>query len=95
MASPSLVLPLKEGREEGSVTGQAVHSSGVYRRHDVHPADGPRQARLPRQVSHGLVVERLEIVNPHGQVVLACEHLLRVEWRAVVAGLNTNRHAVH
>ena len=40
----------------------------------------------PRRASHGLVVERLEVVNQHGQVVLACEHLLLVERKAGVAG---------
>lgn len=40
----------------------------------------------PRRASHGLVVERLEAVNQHGRVVLACEHLFLVERKAGAAG---------
>ena len=40
------------------------------------------QRDYPKRPDHGLVVEAVEIVNQHGQTVLACEHLLVVQRRA-------------
>jgi acyl dehydratase len=37
----------------------------------------------PSRATHGIVVEHCETMNQRGQVVLACEHLLLVERRAV------------
>ncbi len=36
----------------------------------------------PKRPDHGMVVESVEIMNQHGQTVLACEHLLVVERQA-------------
>lgn len=35
----------------------------------------------PKRPHHGRVVEKVEVVNQHGQTVLACEHILLVEKR--------------
>jgi acyl dehydratase len=35
----------------------------------------------PKRPDHGMVVEGVEVVNQHGQTVLACEHLLVVQRR--------------
>jgi len=35
----------------------------------------------PKRPDHGMVVEGVEIMNQHGQTVLACEHLLVVQRR--------------
>jgi len=40
------------------------------------------QRDYPKRPDHGLVVEAVEIMNQHGQTVLACEHLLVVQRRA-------------
>lgn len=37
----------------------------------------------PKRPDHGIVVELCEVFNQHGQVVLACEHLLMVKKREV------------
>lgn len=34
-----------------------------------------------KRPTHGIVVERLEVINQRGETVLACEHLLLVERR--------------
>ena len=36
----------------------------------------------PKRPDHGMVVEGVEVVNQHGQTVLACEHLLVVQRRS-------------
>jgi acyl dehydratase len=35
----------------------------------------------PKRKTHGIVVEKVEIANQHGECVLACEHLYLVERR--------------
>jgi len=40
----------------------------------------------PRRVSHGVVVEQLEVSNQAGETVLICEHLYLVERRETAAG---------
>lgn len=39
----------------------------------------------PKRKTHGIVVETVEIVNQHGETVLACEHLYLVERREALA----------
>jgi acyl dehydratase len=49
------------------------------------------EKREHRRPDHGIVVERLEVVNQHGETVLACDHLLLVRRRAEHAGGPENR----
>lgn len=36
----------------------------------------------PKRVSHGIIAERIEVTNQHGEAVLVCEHLYLVERRS-------------
>ena len=40
-----------------------------------------RESKSPK---HGIVVEKCEVLNQSGETVLACEHLLMVEFREAV-----------
>ena len=40
-----------------------------------------KEKRDHKKPDHGLVVEALEVINQHGETVLACEHLLLVKRR--------------
>jgi acyl dehydratase len=44
------------------------------------------EKREHKRPDHGLVVERLEVINQRGETVLACDHLLLVRRRAEHAG---------
>lgn len=37
-----------------------------------------------RRSTHGIVVEKCEVLNQNGEIVLACEHLLLVERRQLI-----------
>jgi acyl dehydratase len=43
----------------------------------------------PRRASHGIVVERLEVLNQAGETMLVCEHLNLVERRGAAQYLRT------
>jgi hypothetical protein len=43
------------------------------------------EKREHKRPEHGLVVERLEVINQRGETVLACNHLLLVRRRAEYA----------
>ena len=49
------------------------------------------EKREHKRPDHGIVVERLEVVNQHGETVLACDHLLLVRRRAEQAKGRENR----
>ena len=49
------------------------------------------EKREHKRPDHGIVVERLEVVNQHGETVLACDHLLLVRRRAEHAEGPENR----
>jgi acyl dehydratase len=49
------------------------------------------EKRGHKRPDHGIVVERLEVVNQHGKTVLACDHLLLVRRRAEHAEGPENR----
>ena len=49
------------------------------------------EKREHKRPDHGIVVEHLEVVNQHGETVLACDHLLLVRRRAEHAEGPENR----
>jgi acyl dehydratase len=40
------------------------------------------EKRSHKRPTHGIIVEKLEVTNQHGEAVLVCEHLLLVECKS-------------
>lgn len=91
IAHGTLVLSIGIGMTSGKINPRAI-SYGYDRVRFIKPVligDTLRTKvtiaetrERPKCPTHGIVVERCEVLNQRNEIVLACEHLLLVERRA-------------